>query len=173
MPATFTLSDQSDTDRTQDARLAALIRQLAGVRPDILTPVAPPPRPAPRPAERPLRRARHHPVDPETLDRIAYLRAVACGTHRPGQYWPAHATRDYYARKLRPPAAPPPGRRRARRRARGLARARLRRRLPGRPAGHRAPGLSPLRGRPRRPTRPEQFGETPHTPAAAGVPCAP
>lgn len=103
MPATFTLSDQSDTDRTQDARLAALIRQLAGVRPDILTPVAPPPRPAPRPAERPLRRARHHPVDPETLDRIAYLRAVACGTHRPGQYWPAHATRDYYARKLRPP----------------------------------------------------------------------
>ncbi|KUP97589.1 hypothetical protein [Thermobifida cellulosilytica] len=103
MPATFTLSNPTDTDRTQDARLAALIRQLAGVRPDILAPVAPPPRPAPRPAERPLRKARHYPVDPETLDRIAYLRAVACGTHRPGQYWPAHATRDYYARKLRTP----------------------------------------------------------------------
>ena len=105
MPATFTESNHFDTDRNQDARLAALIRQLAEIRPEILHPAAPTPQPASRPAPqstaRPPRPLRPHPTDPASPHHITYLRALSCGTHKPGQYWPAHATQEYYARKLR------------------------------------------------------------------------
>ncbi|EOR72509.1 hypothetical protein TM51_02280 [Thermobifida fusca TM51] len=105
MPATFTESNNFDTDRNQDARLAALIRQLAEIRPEILHPAAPTPQPASRPAPqstaRPPRPLRPHPTDPDSPHHITYLRALSCGTHKPGQYWPAHATQEYYARKLR------------------------------------------------------------------------
>ncbi|MEY9213851.1 hypothetical protein NI17_022645 [Thermobifida halotolerans] len=49
-------------------------------------------------------REQREPADgPATTDHIAHLRALACGTHRTGRHWPAHATEDYYARRLRTP----------------------------------------------------------------------
>ncbi|GLU50474.1 hypothetical protein [Nocardiopsis ansamitocini] len=95
---------EPNTRDTQDAELAALIRRLAAVRPEIATGWAPPARP-PRPAEhfapaprpRPRRASAHRrptredfPVDRAALDTVALLRASAAGNHRPGDYWPRH-----------------------------------------------------------------------------------
>ncbi|TDQ55411.1 hypothetical protein [Actinorugispora endophytica] len=115
-----------DTGR-QDAHLAALIRRLADLRPEIAVGWTPPPTPAPAPTPTPAPRPPRflpdprflHPLEPhpvtgrwptrddfpadrERADSIARLRAIAAGTHRHGDHWPAHATPDYYARKRRP-----------------------------------------------------------------------
>ncbi|TDQ54897.1 hypothetical protein [Actinorugispora endophytica] len=118
----------TDRDAAQDAELASLIRLLAVRRPEIAMGWTPPPAPVPAPAAtpapartpRPLPWPRlrdplaPHPVtgrtptredfpaNRERADSIARLRAIAAGTHRPGQHWPAHATPAYYARKTRP-----------------------------------------------------------------------
>ncbi|TDQ53110.1 hypothetical protein [Actinorugispora endophytica] len=115
--------------RRQDEHLAALIRRLAGLRPEIAIGWTPPPTPAPTPASTPAPAPRPprflpaprflHPLEPhpvtgrwptredfpadrDVVDSIARLRAIAAGTHRHGDHWPAHATPAYYARKTRP-----------------------------------------------------------------------
>ncbi|MFC4564967.1 hypothetical protein ACFO4E_24165 [Nocardiopsis mangrovi] len=101
--------------------LATLVRRLAAVRPDILTPVPvspvsptvarspsspspPSPSSSPSPTREvaPLARERPARDDRDTLNRIAELRAIAAGRHRPGTYWPLHADDRFRARMRRP-----------------------------------------------------------------------
>ncbi|TDQ52995.1 hypothetical protein [Actinorugispora endophytica] len=115
-----------DTGR-QDEHLAALIRRLADLRPEIAIGWTPPPAPAPAlspvPSPRPPRFLPDprflHPLEPhpvtgrwptrddfpaprDVVDSIARLRAIAAGTHRHGQYWPRHPNDRFLARKRRP-----------------------------------------------------------------------